>query len=74
MRLMRPLRPMAPGRSLGPLVLALAWLLRHPAGILPVVGTTDPERIRDAVRADSLELTREDWYTLTVAARGVGLP
>jgi predicted oxidoreductase len=55
-------------------VLALAWLLRHSAGILPVVGTTDPERIRDAVRADSLELTREDWYTLTVAARGEGLP
>lgn len=55
-------------------VLALAWLLRHPAGILPVVGTTDPERIRDAVRADTLELPREDWYTLTVAARGEPLP
>ncbi len=55
-------------------VLSLAWLLRHPAGIVPVVGSTDPARIRDAVRADALELSREDWYTILVAARGQGLP
>jgi predicted oxidoreductase len=55
-------------------VLSLAWLLRHPAGIVPVVGTANPDRIRDAARADELELGREDWYTLTTAARGVGLP
>lgn len=55
-------------------VLALAWLLKHPAGIVPVVGSTDPTRIRDAARADALELNREDWYTLLVAARGQGLP
>ena len=54
--------------------LALAWLLRHPAGIVPVVGSTDPGRIRDAVRADALELSREDWYTILVAARMRGLP
>lgn len=55
-------------------VLSLAWLLKHPAGIVPVVGTTDPARIRDAVRADGLELSREDWYSILVAARGQGLP
>lgn len=55
-------------------VLSLAWLLRHPAGIVPLVGSTDPARIRDAVRADGLELGREDWYNLLVAARGQGLP
>ena len=55
-------------------VLSLAWLLRHPAGIIPIVGSTDPRRIRDAVRADSLQLSREDWYTILVAARGQGLP
>lgn len=55
-------------------VVALAWLLRHPARIVPIVGTTDPARIRDAARADDLELSREEWYTLTVAARGRGLP
>ena len=54
--------------------IALAWLLRHPAGIVPVVGSTDPARIRDAARADEVELSREDWYTILVAARGQGLP
>ena len=53
---------------------ALAWLLRHPAGIGPIVGSTDPARIREAARADEIELGREDWYRLLTAARGEGLP
>ena len=55
-------------------VLAFAWLLKHPARIVPIVGSANPDRIREAVKADSLELSREDWYTLLVAARGQGLP
>lgn len=55
-------------------VLALAWLLRHPAGIVPIVGSANPERIRDAAKADGVELSREDWYTILTAARGAGLP
>jgi predicted oxidoreductase len=55
-------------------VLALAWLLKHPAGIIPIVGSCNPEHIRDAVRADELELSREDWYRLLIVARGEPLP
>jgi predicted oxidoreductase len=55
-------------------VLSLAWLLRHPAGIIPIVGSANPDRIRDAVRADALELSREDWYTILLAARMQPLP
>ncbi|MFN8589803.1 MAG: aldo/keto reductase [Candidatus Eisenbacteria bacterium] len=55
-------------------VLVLAWLLQHPAGIVPIVGTVNEARLRDAVKADALELSREDWYTILVAARGAGLP
>ena len=33
--------------------IALAWLLKHPSGIVPIVGTTIPERIREAVNADN---------------------
>jgi predicted oxidoreductase len=55
-------------------VVALAWLLKHPAGILPIIGTTNPERIREATRAPELELTREEWYRLLIAARGGPLP
>ncbi len=45
--------------------LVLAWLMRHPAGILPVVGTTNPERIREAAGADDIQIPRETWHRLT---------
>ena len=61
-------------RGVNRTVIALAWLLKHPSGIVPIVGSTDPQRIRDAVRATELELTREEWYELLVAARGEALP
>ncbi len=53
--------------------IALAWLLRHPAGIQPIVGTTNVGRLRASARADEVTLSREEWYTLWVAARG-GMP
>jgi predicted oxidoreductase len=54
-------------------VIALAWLLKHPSKIIPIVGSSNPERIRESVKADEVELDREDWYRLLVAARGQGL-
>ncbi len=56
------------------MVVALAWLRKHPTKILPIIGTTNPERIREATKAANLELTREEWYHLLVAARGEPLP
>jgi predicted oxidoreductase len=53
---------------------ALAWLLNHPARIIPVIGTTNPDRIREATKAPELELTREEWYRLLIAARGEPMP
>ena len=49
---------------------AMAWLMKHPSGVMPIVGSTKPERIRDAARAAEVELSREQWYRLLVAARG----
>ncbi len=54
--------------------IALAWLLRHPAGIQPVVGTANPDRLRDSCKADSVDLSREAWYELLEAARGKPVP
>jgi len=54
--------------------IALAWLMRHPAGIQPVIGTTKPDRIRNCAQSDHVELSREEWYALFVAARGGDLP
>ncbi|MDJ0918730.1 MAG: aldo/keto reductase [Woeseiaceae bacterium] len=52
----------------------LAWLLRHPAGIQPVLGTTNPERLRQSTEADGIELSREDWYGLLERAQGRSVP
>ena len=53
---------------------ALAWLLRHPSRIIPIVGSTTPARIHEAVRALEINLSREEWYRLLIAARGDPLP
>ncbi|MGB7749328.1 MAG: aldo/keto reductase [Verrucomicrobiia bacterium] len=53
---------------------ALAWLLKHPSGIMPIVGSTNPQRIREAARAADISLSREEWYHLFTAARGEPLP
>jgi predicted oxidoreductase len=53
---------------------ALAWLLRHPSNIQPILGSTNPERIAGACAATELELTREQWYDLYITARGQSLP
>lgn len=54
--------------------IALAWILRHPAGIQPIVGTSKPERLRLSVEADQVELSREEWYGLLEAVRGGQVP
>ena len=55
-------------------LIALAWLLKHPSGIIPVIGTTKSDRIRELAKAGDVELTREEWYRLLIAARGERLP
>lgn len=55
-------------------VIALAWLMKHPSGIIPIIGSRNPENIRASVRADNVELSREQWYRILRAARGTGLP
>ncbi|GGR18804.1 aldo/keto reductase [Deinococcus ruber] len=48
--------------------IAIAWLLRHPAHMQPVTGTTNVERLRDCIRASDITLTREEWYGILLAA------
>jgi predicted oxidoreductase len=51
-------------------VVALSWIKTHPANIIPMVGSCNPQRIREAAAAAALDLSREQWYELLVAARG----
>ncbi len=57
-----------------PTQLALAWLLAHPSGVIPLVGSNDPAHIREAAGASEIKLSREDWYALWVASRGERVP
>jgi predicted oxidoreductase len=51
-------------------VVVLAWLLAHPAGIVPLIGSIDPERILAARNALGVDYTRDDWYRLLAARLG----
>ena len=59
---------LAKQKNTTPAVVALAWLLRHPAGIVPIVGGDKPEHIVENCAADRLVLSREEWYDLFAAA------
>ena len=48
--------------------MAIAWILRHPARIQPVVGTTSPERVKQVALASNVVLTRPQWYEIYRAA------
>lgn len=44
--------------------IAIAWILRHPAKIQPIVGTTNANRLRDICKASEVTLTRQEWYEI----------
>jgi predicted oxidoreductase len=46
----------------------IAWILRHPARMQPVVGTTNPARLKNICRASDVSLTRPEWYEIYRAA------
>lgn len=54
--------------------LLLAWIFKHPAGILPVIGTTNPDRITNSVKATNIELELEDWFAIHEASLGHEVP
>lgn len=53
--------------------IAIAWILRHPACMQPIVGTTSPEHLIESCQAVNVELTRQQWYDLYLAG-GKPLP
>lgn len=55
-------------------VLSLAWLLKHPAQLIPVIGTVKTERIISAVKACSIDLELQEWFQLYEAAMGNEVP
>ncbi|MBP6534620.1 MAG: aldo/keto reductase [Arenimonas sp.] len=56
-----------------PAALAIAWILRHPAGMQAILGTSQPKRLLQLSKASAITLSREHWYALYRAA-GNSLP
>lgn len=54
--------------------LLLAWILNHPAGIHPVIGTTNQDRISLAAQTPQIELSEVDWFRMLVASQGHKVP
>lgn len=52
----------------------LAWAMAHPSRPIPLVGSQNPARIREAAEAFKVEMSGEDWYAVLVAARGRPMP
>jgi predicted oxidoreductase len=53
---------------------ALAWIMQHPAGPIPVLGTGKIERVRAALAASELTLSRQQWFTILEASAGHPVP
>ena len=55
-------------------VAAYAWIMAHPAGIVPIIGSQNAARIAEGMQSLQVRWTRQDWYAVLVAARGERLP
>jgi predicted oxidoreductase len=65
---------MAEAKGVSREAILVAWLLRHPAEIQVIIGTTNPGRIAGSCQATGLTLTRAEWYKLFEAGRGGRVP
>ena len=55
-------------------IILLAWILKHPSGILPVCGTSDEKRLVNLMQATTIEMELEDWFSLWTASIGNDIP
>jgi predicted oxidoreductase len=73
-RILEVLEALSPQYNARPDQLLLAWILKHPSGIHPVIGSTNLERIKAASKAVSITLSAEDWFKLLEASQGHEVP
>ena len=73
-RIKKALKPLKEKYNASSSQLLLAWLLKHPAGVYPVVGTANPDRLKEAVGALKIHLELEDWFHLLTASQGHKVP
>ena len=73
-RIKKALKPLKKKYNASASQLLLAWILNHPAKAYPVVGTTNPDRLKESIQAVDIEMELEDWFTLLTASQGHKVP
>lgn len=73
-RLRKVLQEIAGQHQVSMDVVMYAFVLKHPAKIMAVTGTMNPDRVRAAVEALDLTLSYDEWYAILAASRGVDVP
>jgi len=63
-----------PQYAASPVQLSLAWLLKHPSSIFPVIGTTRPERITECAKSVDIKLGLQDWFEMLKIVQGKEMP
>ncbi len=73
-RLKKLLATLVSKYSLGSDTLLLAWILKHPARVIPVAGTINIARIQALIKAVELDLDKEDWFAIWSESMGNEVP
>ena len=67
-QLNQEIRVLADKYQVSDMAIATAWIIRHPAKMQVIAGTTNLDRLRQIVEGSNVEITREEWYKLYLAA------
>ena len=73
-RIKKAMEPLEEKYSANESQLLLAWIVKHPAKIYPVIGTTDKKRIKQSAKAAEIDMELQDWFSLLVASQGHDVP
>lgn len=73
-RLKKLLADLVQKYSFGSDTLLLAWILKHPAGVIPIAGTVNIARIQSLMKAAELEMDKEDWFAIWTESMGDDVP
>lgn len=73
-RLKKLLSTLVEKYHLGSDTLLLAWVLKHPAGVIPIAGTVNVARIQSLIKAVELDLDKEDWFAIWTESMGNDVP
>ena len=73
-RLRKLLATLVSKYEIGADTILLAWILKHPAHIIPIAGTVNVARIQSLMKATELQLSQEDWFAIWTESMGNEVP